>query len=494
MPISIELLQLLDSELFSSTFIGLARELQLNRKERRQLLQRATRIKKGSRTTMKRCALVISDNPNIREWMGGHISTWWPKMLIENTRLVNAPMYLDRAPMERYRLIVVRMSFKSHAAMLTSIFLMRILKLESHPEIVVIVEHPDDLKSIKTTELGNAHCLLASNLTSTSMQSVLADIANRNRQFGNEPDDGAPNIPGYVIQNPITGTFTATLYRAFSEKLGHDVALKICEVNTDENSAYRRSTLRQEYEVLRKLGGQFVAKAYEYGEVGDLGYMAMEYFPRGSIDRVIAESDQGVSRLQYMLGVAKALREIHHAGFLHLDIKPNNVLIREDGTPVLIDFGISERIVAARYLEGQNLVMASPYFMSPEQARGEMLDERSDIFSFGALWYRVFTGRVHFQDRSFIEFQTEQDNGATPKLEPAIQHYQPIIDGTLAFSPGDRFPNVDVLIEKIEAYVGGATGVRENGRQFLGRRSGDSIAHHSIAHHTIPRRQVVGAA
>jgi len=437
---------------------------------------------------MKRCALVISDDPSIREWIGGHISTRWPKMLIENTRLASAPMYLDRAPMERYRLIVVRMSFQSHAAILTSIFLMRILKLESHPDIVVITENPEELRSAMTTELGKATCLLASSLTTSGMQIVLEDLARRDSRNGNGAGDGAPEIPGYIIRRPITGTFTATLYRAFSEKLNCEVALKICEISSNLRNPYRRSTLRQEYDVLRKLGGQYVAKAYEYGEVGDLGYMAIEYFPRGSIDRVIAESGEGVSRLQYMLGVARALREIHNAGFLHLDIKPNNVLIRENGTPVLIDFGISERIVSARYLEGQNFVMASPYFMSPEQARGETLDERSDIFSFGALWYRVFTGRAHFQDRAFIDLQTVQKDAAIPQLGPALKHYQPIIDGTLASSPADRFPNADVLIENIESYAGLATGVHKVGRHFLRPPSGDCNSHH-----TIPVLQALGA-
>jgi serine/threonine-protein kinase PpkA len=181
-----------------------------------------------------------------------------------------------------------------------------------------------------------------------------------------------------------------------------------------------------------------------------------------------------------MLGVARALRQIHNAGFLHLDVKPNNVLIRENGTPALIDFGISERIVAARYLEGQNFVMASPYFMSPEQARGETLDERSDIFSFGALWYRVFTGRTHFQDRTYFDIQAKQKDAAIPRLGPALQHYQPIIDGTLASSPEDRFPNADVLIEKIESYAEFATGVHKIGRQFLAHQSGDSIANQTI--------------
>jgi serine/threonine-protein kinase PpkA len=151
-------------------------------------------------------------------------------------------------------------------------------------------------------------------------------------------------------------------------------------------------TLRKEYETLRKLGGEYVAHAYDYGEEGDLAYMALEYFPRGTIGNLFAVAGRNASRVAYLRRVAESLRAIHEAGFLHLDLKPNNVMIRADGSPALIDFGISKRIVVARYQNGVSYSLGSPYFMSPEQMRGESLDERSDIYSFGALWFRIFTG------------------------------------------------------------------------------------------------------
>jgi len=416
---------------------------------------------------MKRCVLIISDCSDFRDWVGNHVTTRWPNIMIEYSRLANAPMYLDRAPLERYRLIIVRLSFQSYISVATCIFLMRVLNLETHPEIVFIAESADELKSVRSTKLGAARCLLASELTSPMMQSVLASIASNDEAGAVNPGDGAPNIPGYKIRHPIAGTYTATVYRAFSEALGTDVALKICEIKSLENGLYHQLSLRQEYEILRKLGGEFVANAYDYGEIGGVGYMAMEYFPRGTVKQVIAESDRSVSRLQYMLGVATALRKIHNAGFLHLDLKPNNVLIREDGTPALIDFGISKRIVAARYQDIPVYSMGSPYFMSPEQARGEPLDERSDIYSFGALWYRVFTGRAPFGGKTLDQILEARSDGTAPSMGDALRHYQPIVDGTLKMSPDDRFENAQVLVEKIEEYAATAMGMHKVDLQKL---------------------------
>lgn len=409
---------------------------------------------------MKRCALIISDDPDFTDWVGWHISSYWPKIMIERTKLAKAAMYLDSAPLERYHLIVVRLSFKSYADIVTGIFLIRILNLESHPEIVLITEHAKELNAAKSTKLGRACCLLASQLTSATMHAVLEKIAHCDPNEMAITSDGCPKIPGYSIQHPIAGTYTATIYRAFSKKLCKDVALKINEVKEPVYGVYHQLSLRQEYEILRKLGGEYVAEAYDYGEVDGLAYLALEYFPRGSIDRVIAKAGRKISRLAYMLQVAKALRMIHKAGFLHLDLKPNNVMIRANGTPALIDFGISKRIVVARYQESASFSMGSPYFMSPEQARGEPLDERSDIFSFGALWYRIFTGRTPFREKSMHEIilaAHTHKKVSPPVMDDALCRYQPIVDGTLVSSPDQRFPNAQVLVEKIESFTNGAS-------------------------------------
>ena len=209
---------------------------------------------------------------------------------------------------------------------------------------------------------------------------------------------------------------------------------------------------------MHKLGGEYIAHAYEYGEIDNIAFIALEYFPNGSLSQYIRKNGRNVSRVDYMLKVAYALRQIHDAGFLHLDLKPNNVLIREDGSPALIDFGISKRILLARHQERQVFSLGSPYFMSPEQARGDRVDERSDIYSFGALWFRIFTGKVPFGGRTFEELRMARDNRA-PSMGDVLRHYQPIVDHTLAADRDARFASAEELIENIEYYSESAAGI-----------------------------------
>ena len=134
------------------------------------------------------------------------------------------------------------------------------------------------------------------------------------------------------------------------------------------------------------------------------------------------------------------------------------MLVREDGTPALIDFGISKRIVVAHYEEQQVFSLGSPYYMSPEQVCGEPLDVRSDIYSFGALWFRIFTGKVPFEGRSFDELRLARER-PIPSMGYVLRHYQSIVDKTLAPNPDDRFSTAQELVHEIERYANSATGV-----------------------------------
>lgn len=408
---------------------------------------------------MKRCALIISDDRNLRDWLGYHVTMQWPKMMLEYARVPNAPMYLDRTEISRYQLIIARLGFQTEAELTTCIFLMRILKLDVHPEIVIISDNPKALRLAKSTALGAATCLPTGQLSTSSLGATLAAIAGRQDGHSARHHDGAPDIPGYTIRDSLAGTYGATVYRAFDEREGRDLALKICDLSSKNEGTMHKLTLRQEFETMRKLGGEHVARVYDYGEKDGLAYMALEYFPRGSISKVFAKAGQNASRVGYLRRVAEALRSIHDAGFLHLDLKPNNVMIRADGSPALIDFGISKRIVAARYQENLCYSMGSPYFMSPEQMRGESLDERSDIYSFGALWFRIFTGQLPFPGRSFEDIRLSQEDPATPSMGDALKHYQPIIDKTLASERDQRFSSAQELIDSIDYHFGSATGI-----------------------------------
>ena len=409
---------------------------------------------------MKRSALIITDDYKFREWLGCNVSTRWPKIMIEHVRLANAPMYLDRAELKRYQVIVAHVNFSTFAEMTTCVFLMRILNLESRPDIVLIADDPENLNKARSTKLRGAYLFQKDKVTAPILRDVLDKIAESSESDAEHSGDGAPSIPGYRIEYPIAGTYSTTVYRAYSKRLGFDVALKVCGSNPVGYGNYHQLTLRQEYEVLKKLGGEHVAHAFEFGEADGVGFMALEYFPRGDLSQFFRENGRNASRVDYLLRVAQGLRMIHNAGFLHLDLKPNNVLIREDGSPALIDFGISCRILVARYQERQVFSIGSPYFMSPEQARGEALDERSDIYSFGALWYRIFTGRIPFAGRTFEELRIARDT-TIPKMGGVLSHYQPIIDRTLAPDRNDRFASAQELIDNIRKYEASATQIDE---------------------------------
>lgn len=409
---------------------------------------------------MKRSALIIADHPAYRAWIGNNVSTRWPKIMIEFSRLANAAIYLDRARIERYQLIVVRLSSMSFVEKTICILLIRILNAENPPAILLIADNEEQLRAVRSTKLRGASCMLARDLNVASIRKALREITGDAESSDFSMSGGAPEIPGFVIREALAGTYTSTIYVAHSQALGHDVALKITELETRNKSAVSQHSLREEFTVLRKLGGNHAAQAYEYGEIDGLAYLALEYFPKGSIGQYLAESGRNSSRFEIMLAVAEALDYVHDAGFLHLDLKPNNILIRENGMPALIDFGISSRIIVAEHMERRSFSMGSPYFMSPEQCAGMPLDVRSDIYSYGAVWYYVFTGRTPFRGRTFDEIQLSRKRVGVPSLGYALRHYQAIVDRTLAFSRDDRYQSVSELIDALYDCSASATGVR----------------------------------
>jgi serine/threonine protein kinase len=430
---------------------------------------------------MKRCALIISDDLDFRERFGCHVKKQWPKMAIEYSRVASGPAYLDRTEISRYRLIIVRLGFKSSADLRLCIYLLRILNLPIHPDVVIIGDSDKAVRYARPTALGAAACLSAIEASPSTIDALLAAIARQQDGRIRAAVDGAPDIHAYRIREPIAATSTATIYRAFSEERGEDVALKVCDRARPNKSQRHRLALRQEYETLLTLGGDYVANAYDYGEVGPIAYMAQEYFPRGGIGSLFASAGRNASRVAYLQRVAEALRHIHDAGYLHLDLKPENVMIRADNTPVLIDFGNSMDLAAARRDRGGGCATSSPHFMSPEQSRGEPLDERSDLYSFGALWFRVFTGQVPFPGRSLDEVGAAQDHARAPSMGEALTPYQPIVDKTLAGSPGLRFRTAQELIGNIDYYFGTATGMRRM-PYFVERRRRRSGGEQELIH------------
>jgi serine/threonine-protein kinase PpkA len=136
------------------------------------------------------------------------------------------------------------------------------------------------------------------------------------------------------------------------------------------------------------------------------------------------------------------------AGVVHRDLKPGNIMLRSDGGVALIDFGISAS--ASLPVAGGSLISGTPYYMSPEQANGELTDERTDLYALGVMIYQMLTGDKPFGGSDASEILASHRESPVPQLPDSLAAYQPLVSRLLAKNPNDRIASARELIGFIE--------------------------------------------
>lgn len=201
----------------------------------------------------------------------------------------------------------------------------------------------------------------------------------------------------YEIIEEVGSGGMATVYKAIQKSLDRPVAVKVLN-----KSFHADSTIVQRFEREAKLGASFqhenIVHIYDYGKAPEFCIM-MEYVDGVTVSQIINKNgvlptDVGV---MIALQVANALEYAHARGLIHRDIKPSNIMVRRNGEVKLMDFGIA-RTKGLEALTQPGMLVGTPSYMSPEQAIGQPLDARSDIFSLGIVLYEMFTGAKPFQD------------------------------------------------------------------------------------------------
>jgi tetratricopeptide (TPR) repeat protein/predicted Ser/Thr protein kinase len=192
------------------------------------------------------------------------------------------------------------------------------------------------------------------------------------------------------------------VYRARDEKLGRTVALKILRPHVDlDPEADKR--FEREARHTSNLAHPNIATIYEYGEDSGRGYIAMEFLQGRTLDKIVRDQQLGVEEaLRIAVQLTSALALVHRAGMIHRDLKPANVMVQDDGTIKLLDFGIA-RANGEPTITQHGMLVGTVLYMSPEQVRGDELDPRADIFSLGAMLYHALTGQLPFPGNSFPE-------------------------------------------------------------------------------------------
>jgi serine/threonine-protein kinase PpkA len=250
-----------------------------------------------------------------------------------------------------------------------------------------------------------------------------------------------PTIRGYRFLQGIAVSPHAEVHLAYSEELGHNVAVKVARFskNADDDSG-DAERFEREREMLMRIRHRGIVDIYDWGSAPDFRYIVTEYFPAGSLELRMRNLLSMRDSVDIFVQIAGALRTVHEAGLAHRDLKPANVMLRADGSVVLIDFGLAKPVEDATQLTTAGEVRGSPYYVSPEQANGNPVDQRSDLYSLGIILYEMLTGERPFKGTNVIAILTSHQEDPIPRLPPPAMRFQPLVDGLLAKNPDERLP------------------------------------------------------
>ena len=238
--------------------------------------------------------------------------------------------------------------------------------------------------------------------------------------------------------------------------------LKILRLDRRESRANLDAFLR-EYELIGQLAHPNIARIYERGTSGDFAFIAMEYLSGGDLKQKISDVLAPPETIEIFCGIAKGLSAAHARGIVHRDIKPSNVMFRGNGEVALIDFGIA-KVVSEETLNKSApfLVKGTPFYMSPEQIQGLVVDSRSDLYSLGILLYEMLVGRKPFAVTGLHDLVMAHVSEKPPPLPKQVSYLQPFLDGLLAKGPDERFQDLDEALRGLEL-VDRTAPVREKG-------------------------------
>ena len=270
----------------------------------------------------------------------------------------------------------------------------------------------------------------------------------------------------YRIGEEIGRGGMGVVYRATDLRLNRDVALKILPEELTQDT-HRKQRFIQEAQAASALEHPNIAVIHEVDEVDGVSFIAMELIRGQKLSEVLPHQRLPAARaLELASEVAAGLARAHETGIVHRDLKPANVMVTDEGHAKIIDFGIAKLIesfpaataaeTSPRQNTGEGVVLGTAAYMSPEQARGEKVDHRSDIFAFGIVLHEMLSGCAPFQGRSSIETASAILHTAAPRLpslgpnvpaDGAVE-IQRIVDKCLEKDPANRYQGMrDVVVD-----------------------------------------------
>lgn len=398
--------------------------------------------------------LVIAERGEYRLLVRKHVEIEWPAAVIVEHRLGEDPPLDANFYAAGFDAVVLIAAPPADGA--ERMAAQWLVKPEFAPLVFVLLQ---DTPAI-TRHVPGLHRVYGRKIDRVALRGAV-DSASREHQhmqavrrerpdFGERYRFGAVMIRGHRFIRQVGSGGMCKIYLAESERAGTLVVLKVfSQVPDVSDRIVSFDRFLQEYEIVAGLKHRNIVRIHDLGIADDHAYIAMEHFPAGDLRQRMKARLAPEEALHYLEQIAGALDAIHEVGVLHRDLKPANVMLRNDGSLCLIDFGLAKASVDDADLTGTREIFGTPYYMSPEQGHAELIDSRSDLYSLGVVFYEMLTGHKPYTGATAMEVIYKHRRADFPAMAPQFAAYEGLLRRLLAKSPADRFSSARELLRSI---------------------------------------------
>jgi DNA-binding NarL/FixJ family response regulator len=396
--------------------------------------------------------LLIDDDPDLRSLLGHYIKQRWPGWTVDEYDPLERNFPAADFPLGSYQAVILDYMLGRGDGL---DWLQRLKTRSDCPKILFLTGAGNEIIAVRAMKAGADDYQRKQELTREKLLTALHELTAGVKEKTLSPELAARmeghslgakiRIPGIKVLRLIGEGGMARVYLASREGDDDPLVVKILrrEILVNKTALGR---FMEEYAMVERIQSRHVARIYGHGNSEEHAYLVMEFFEGGDLHkRLTGKAMEPGEALRIFRELMFALGDIHEKGILHRDLKPQNLMFRQDGTLAILDFGIAKDIAAVdRTHQGE--VLGTPRYMSPEQVQGRALDLRTDIYSAGVLLYQMLSGRHLFDADTAMEVAMQHLNTPPPALPEHLERYQRLLDKLLEKDRDARFRNADEVI------------------------------------------------
>jgi DNA-binding response OmpR family regulator len=396
--------------------------------------------------------LIIDDDEDLHALLSHHITQQWPDADIELYNPLEKPMPDASFPLGGYDVMILDYMLGRGDGLE---WLAEFKKRADCPKVLFLTGAGNEIIAVRAMKAGADDYQRKQEMTREKLITSLRDLTTDTVEKTLNPELAARmeghnlgdkmRIPGIRVLHLIGEGGMSRVYLASRERDDEPLVVKVLrnEVTADTRALAR---FMEEYTLVERIQSRHVARVYDHGTSEEHAYLVMEFFEGGDLmKRLGGKPLAALECLRIFRELMMALGDIHEKGILHRDLKPQNLMFRNDGSLAVVDFGIAKHIDAAD-LTGAGEILGTPRYMSPEQVQGKALDLRTDIYSAGVLLFQMLTGHHLFDGDTAVEVALHHLNTPPQALPDELREYQRLLDKLLDKDRDARFRNADEVL------------------------------------------------